>query len=131
MHLSVSWQHMIGLKRSCEERKGRLRWGVRAHRVESHRPLIANDLGSQGPRLHGCVVLSRHSGLSEKQPPSGTETTFSLWIKWQHNTLVDIRSHHGTKELLCHSISNRDKHLDNLQGQCHQDVEKFRTDRGV
>lgn len=56
----------------------------------SHRPLISNDLGSQGPRLHGCVVLSRHSRLSEKQyappppPPAtlpGTETTFILWIK--------------------------------------------------
>lgn len=64
---------MIGLKQSCEER-----WGGLA---ESHRPLIANDLGSQGPRLYGCVVLSRHSRLSEKQPPSGTETTFTLWIK--------------------------------------------------
>ena len=65
---------MIGLKQSCEER-----WG--GGLAESHRPLIANDLGSQGPRLHSCVVLSRHSRLSEKQPPSGTETTFTLWIK--------------------------------------------------
>lgn len=55
-------------------------WGG-VHEVESHRPLISNDLGSQGPRLHGCVVLSRHSRLSGKQPPSGTETTFILWIK--------------------------------------------------
>lgn len=123
MHLSVSCQLMIGLKQSCRERRGGLRLGWSAYEVESHRPLISNDLGSRGPRLHGCVVLSRHSRLSEKQPSSGTETTFILWIKWQHNTLVDIRSHCGTKELLYRSISNREKHLDSLQGQCHQCVE--------
>lgn len=53
----------------------------RVHETESHRSLISNDLGSQGPRLYNCVVLSRHSRLSEKHPPSGTETTFILWIK--------------------------------------------------
>lgn len=100
------------------------------HEVKSHRLLRANDLGSQGPGLHGCVVLSRHSRLSERQPPSGTETTFTLWIEWQqHNTRADIRSRSGTEELLCHSISNRDKHLDNLQGQCHQNVKACSSKR--
>lgn len=73
-------------------KRGVVREGV--HEVESHRPLISNDFGSQAPRLHGCVVPSIHSRLRENQPSSGTETTFTLWIRWQHNTLVDIRCHY-------------------------------------
>lgn len=56
-----------------------------------------------GSWLLDCVVLSIHSRLRENQPSSGTETTFTLWIKWHHNTRVDIARHCGTKELLCHS----------------------------
>lgn len=109
MHLSVNRRHMIGLKRSCTEGGGL----SRVHQAESHRCLISNDLGSQGPRLHGCVVQSRHSRPSEKHPPAP-------WGQKQHsfagsNGSITPNVKSRTKELLCHSISNRDKCLGNRQ----------------
>lgn len=46
MHLSVSWHVTIGLKDSCKVGSG---GGGGVCEVASHRPLISNDLGSQGP----------------------------------------------------------------------------------
>lgn len=74
-----------------------------------------------GPWVPGCMAVwswADTAGSVKSSPPLGQKQhSFS-----GSNGSITLSSTSETKELLCHSISNRDKQLDNLQGQCHQNL---------
>lgn len=77
---------------------------------EAYRPLISNDLGSQGPRVPALWLCGpKHTAGSVKSGAPRGRTAFALWIKYHCNTHVDIARHHNTKERLCRSPSNREE----------------------
>lgn len=87
MHLSVNWQHMTGLKTVLP---GEGLGGLGCTKQRLTDPLY---LMIWGPRLHDCVVLSRHSRLSEKKPPPlWDRNNIHSLDQIAANTVVDIGS---------------------------------------